>query len=192
LFSKGDVIVQDDASSPVGLAVVQMAKAMGVTTINVVGKTNYVDYKNAAAVVKGMGGDIVVLESYVGTDKYAALISDLSAPKLAFSAAGGSTASSVVGSLSGGKVIVYGAKSADPIVVPAGSKVALEGFWLDDKSAAERTDIISKVAGQEVNVWYECNDMLGADTAIQYAAADFGDRTPMLMMNLPAEKVYEE
>ena len=63
--SSGDVIVQDEADSAVGLAVVQMANAMGVKTINVISKPYALDYESAAAVVKGMGGDIVVNPSYL-------------------------------------------------------------------------------------------------------------------------------
>jgi hypothetical protein len=159
-----------------------MAKAMGVITINVIGKTNMGDFEDAASLVKGMGGDIVVSESYLRSGKYDALISDFPAPKLGFSAAGGATAGNVVRSLSSGKVIVYGAKSADPIVVPAESKVAVEGFWLDDKSADERVEIISKVADQELHIWYECNGMDEFPNAIDDAVNGWGVRTPMLRM----------
>ena len=74
--------------------------------------------------------DIVAVE--LCKSRHDALVSDLPAPTVGFSAAGGAIAGNVVRSLSGGKVVIYGAKSADPIVVPAESKVSVEGFWLDE------------------------------------------------------------
>lgn len=61
----GDVLVQNEADSEIGKAVILKAKERGVTTLNIIA-----DKPGAATIVeelKEIGGDIVVTESYTNT-----------------------------------------------------------------------------------------------------------------------------
>jgi trans-2-enoyl-CoA reductase len=62
----GDVIMQNGANSMVGQAVIQMAREMGVKTINIV-REQRPNIKGVIRTLQGMGGDIVVPDSYVNT-----------------------------------------------------------------------------------------------------------------------------
>lgn len=61
-LKSGDVVLQNDASSTVGLAVIELCKARGIKTVNVVkdcgkGKNDLCQPANQA------GGDVVIRES---------------------------------------------------------------------------------------------------------------------------------
>ena len=60
-LKSGDFVMQNDASSPVGLAVMQLCKARGVKTINVVKDSG--EYSQLFRLVESMGGDVIVRES---------------------------------------------------------------------------------------------------------------------------------
>lgn len=64
--SAGDVIIQNGANSMVGQAVVQMAREMGVRTINVVreGRPNL---PGIIRTLQGMGGDAVITDAFLNT-----------------------------------------------------------------------------------------------------------------------------
>jgi trans-2-enoyl-CoA reductase len=180
-LSPGDIIIQDGAEGAVGTAVVQLASKMGIKTISVVSDSIY--YADTADRLKGMGGDIVVTSSYLHSAGFYNLVSDLPAPKLALSCSGGDIASKVARSLSSGaSLVVYGAKSEGSIQVPSeiADGVSVEGFWLNNKSAAERAEIASKVLG--LNVWVETYPFSDYETALQTAVDGFGNRTVVVKM----------
>ena len=61
----GDVLVQNNADSEFGKAVIQLAKDKNIITVNVIAdKPGSAD---AVEELKRLGGDIVVTESYAGT-----------------------------------------------------------------------------------------------------------------------------
>lgn len=72
----GDVIMQNGANSMVGQAVIQMAREMGVKTINIV-REQRPNIQGVIRTLQGMGGDVVVTDSYVNTPVSARLISSL-------------------------------------------------------------------------------------------------------------------
>jgi NADPH:quinone reductase-like Zn-dependent oxidoreductase len=78
---KGAVVVQSGACSLVGLAVTQLAKAQGLVTINVVQTST--DEEDMVALVKSLGGDVVVPSWYAVSGKFRELVADLPPPALA-------------------------------------------------------------------------------------------------------------
>lgn len=98
-LKSGDFVLQNDASSTVGLAVIELCKSRGVKTINVVkdcGKKSEELYHQAELA----GGDVLIRESQlqsnvvvvVGADEqdFQKILSDLPSPVLVLNGRGGS------------------------------------------------------------------------------------------------------
>jgi hypothetical protein len=79
----GDVVVQSGASSLVGQAVVQLARAKGIVTVSVVAPST--DEEDMVGLLKSLGGDVVVPSAYphCSSWRFKALLADLPAPALA-------------------------------------------------------------------------------------------------------------
>lgn len=82
----GDVVLQNAASGPVGTAVVQIARVMGVSTVSLVAES-MTEYAPTVERLKLMGGDVVIGESYATSAGFKAVLDDLPAPKLALNGA---------------------------------------------------------------------------------------------------------
>lgn len=136
----GDVIIQNDAASSVGQAVIQLAPLKGVKTINILKLGP--SYEDIADYLKDLGADIVLDDEYVGTEAFKKLVSDLPSPALAIDNTGGPGAADLQ-KLAGAKasVVSFG---RTPV---AGSvkHFSLEK-WLSQHSATEKTSMLSKLA----------------------------------------------
>jgi len=124
----GDWVLQSAANSAVGSAVIQMAKARGLRTVNLVRREEVVDG------LKALGADVVL----VGTDDLASRVAEATggAPiKLALDAIGGPLLASLVACLGmGGTLVSYSQVVQEPAAVqPADlifKQITLAGFWL--------------------------------------------------------------
>jgi NADPH:quinone reductase-like Zn-dependent oxidoreductase len=121
-------VIQNAANSGVGRAIVAIAKALGVQTVNVVRRHEVV------AEMKALGGDVVVMD---GSDlaKRVAAETGNAAVTLALDGVGDTSATNLMSCLSEGGVLVsYGGMSRRPMVVQPGSlifkKQTIRGFWL--------------------------------------------------------------
>lgn len=127
-LSPGDVVVQNAANSGVGRSVIQIARVMGLKTVNVVRRPELVEELAA------IGADHVILEG----EKLSARILDLAGGqrlRLGLNAVGGESALGIAGALSdGGVLVTYGAMGRQPIRVPNGllifKNVHFCGFWV--------------------------------------------------------------
>lgn len=124
----GDTIAQNAANSGVGTAVIQLAKQMGLRSINLVRREECVDE------LKAIGADEVVVESESMTDQMKEL-AGRQGVKLALNAVGGESALAVAKILSpGGHHVTYGAMSKKPVTLPNGLLIFKQphfhGFWL--------------------------------------------------------------
>jgi len=141
-LQKGDWLIQSAANSAVGSAVIQMAHARGLRTVNIVRRAEVVDE------LKALGADVVL----VASDDLPQRISEATQGdeiKLALDAVGGSTFKQLVDALSvGGTLVSYSQVIHEPAeVVPADlifKQITVTGFWLthwfseaslDDKQA---------------------------------------------------------
>jgi mitochondrial enoyl-[acyl-carrier protein] reductase / trans-2-enoyl-CoA reductase len=170
-LGQGDVVVQADADSTVGLAVVQLAKLRGVVTVNIV--ADGAGYYDRAGLVKELGGDVVVTDTYAASSpNFAKVLGELGKPKAAFSE--GSALPPAVGA----KAVTYG----------PGGQVA---GWLGKASAAERAKAIEEVAALfrsgALHVWVERHPFGDMKAALAEAKEPFKARKVVLVMNEPAK-----
>lgn len=124
----GEWVIQNAANSAVGGYVVQLAKARGLRTVNVVRR------ESAVASVRDSGADVVLID---GDDLAARVVEATGRAKirLAIDAVGGDSTGRLSDCLADGGVVVnYGALSGEPCKVSPRSlifrDVTLRGFWL--------------------------------------------------------------
>lgn len=138
----GDLIVQNGANSSVGMAVIQLAKHMGVHTLNVV--RDRPNLAELTARLEGLGATVVITEETLANPR---LMEDVLAklpgatkgqtrqPILGFNCVGGSSAADIARLLrDGSSMVTYGGMSRKPVCVPTGrlifNDISLRGFWL--------------------------------------------------------------
>jgi trans-2-enoyl-CoA reductase len=135
----GDWIAQNAANSGVGRSVIQLARALGFRTLNVVRRPELIDE------LVGLGADVVVTEN-VDLRKNAAQLCGAVEPKLGFNAVGGASALNIANALAAGSSLVtYGAMSRQPLKIPNSllifKNLNFRGFWLrrwkENATAAE-------------------------------------------------------
>lgn len=124
----GDWVVQNAANSAVGGYLVQLAKARGLRTVNVVRR------ESAGDAVRELGGDVVLVD---GDDLATRVKEATGGAKIALGidAVGGlATERLSQAVMSGGMVVNYGAMSGEPCAISPGSLIfrgiRLRGFWL--------------------------------------------------------------
>lgn len=135
----GDWVVQNAANSAVGRCVIQIAKARGWKTLNVVRRPELIEELMAE------GADSVVLDS---TD-----LREIKTPrpKLALNAVGGPSALNLAnGLVDGGTLVTYGAMGRQPLKIPNGllifRNLSFLGFWLRKwKETASREKLESTI-----------------------------------------------
>lgn len=124
----GDWVIQNAANSGVGRAVIQIAKQLGIKTVNIVRRAELIPELEAegADVVLTEGGD---LRAQVGERTGRAKIS------LALNSVGGESALAIANVLAThGTHVTYGAMSLQPVRVPNGllifKDLRFRGFWV--------------------------------------------------------------
>lgn len=125
----GDWVIQNAANSGVGYAVLALAKAAGVRTINVVRRLD------VAAALSALGADAVLVDGPRLACEVAELTGDAHRPRLALDAIGGDATRRLAQALAeGGSVVNYGMLSGEPCMLDPGDvvfrDVRLRGFWL--------------------------------------------------------------
>lgn len=140
-LESGDWLIQDAANSGVGLALINLAKAEGVRTVNVVRRPEPV------ARLEALGADVVLVDG----DNLAERVAEATgqAPvRLAIDAVGGSQVMRLADCLAEeGTVVNYGLLSGEPCQIRADQTifkgVTLTGFWLQKRlTSMARPEII--------------------------------------------------
>lgn len=140
--SPGDWVIQNAANSAVGRALVALAAAKGLRTINIVRRQELADE------LRALGGDHVLLDD----DDLAGHVTALTGGaqiQLAVDAVGGASSGRLAGCLSkGGTLVTYGAMSGEPMRIDPARLVfgdlRLRGFWLTRYLAeTPRADIVA-------------------------------------------------
>jgi trans-2-enoyl-CoA reductase len=167
-LGEGDVVLQADADSTVGLAVVQLAKARGIMTVNIL--ADGAGYYDRAGLVKSLGGDVVVTDKYAASSpNFAKAVLELGKPKAAFSE---------------GSPLPAGAPKA--VTYGPGGQVA---GWLAKAAPAERTKAIEEVGAAfrsgALHVWVERHPFGDLPAALAEAKEPFKTRKVTLVMNDP-------
>jgi len=152
-LSPGDVVIQNGANSAVGLAVIQLAKHMGLKTINVV--RDRPDLTQLTARLKELGADVVVTEESISTSTSSQFASQLGSPVLGLNCVGGKSASEIARLLADRcPMVTYGGMSRKPVTVPTGklifNDIILRGFWLSrwtaEHTKKERKEMIDEIS----------------------------------------------
>lgn len=124
----GDWVIQNAANSAVGGYLVQLAKARGLHTVNVVRRDS------ATAEVEALGGDVVLVDG----DDLAGRVRDAVGDAriaLGIDAVGGDATERLAQALAPGATVVnYGAMAGEPCMLSPASLIfrgiVLRGFWL--------------------------------------------------------------
>jgi len=137
----GEWIVQNAANSGVGRAVIQIARACGWKTVNIVRRPGLKEE------LEGIGAD-VVLEEGEGLAKRITEAASGSNIRLALNAVGGECALSQAKALaSGGIHVTYGAMSLQPLRMPNGllifKDLTFRGFWVSQWYRAAREEDVA-------------------------------------------------
>lgn len=136
----GDWLIQDAANSGVGLALISLARAEGVRTVNVVRRSELV------ARLQAQGADVVLVDGDDLADRVQAATGEVR-PRLAIDAVGGSQVMRLADCLAeGGTVVNYGLLSGEPCQIRADQtifkSITLTGFWLQKiLTSMMRTDV---------------------------------------------------
>ncbi len=126
----GDWIIQNAANSAVGECVIQLAKALGLRTANLVRSP-----EKHEANLRALGADIVVADDDKALKAVLAQTGG-AAPRLALNSIGGMSAITLTRALgNNGQLVTFGGMTGDAIRFPTREfifkNVALRGFWMD-------------------------------------------------------------
>jgi trans-2-enoyl-CoA reductase len=133
----GDWVVQNAANSGVGRAVIQIARELGLKTLNLVRREELIPELHA------IGADLVVLDDDEPVRRAAKAVRSV----LALNAVGGASAGRVARCLiEGGTVVTYGGMAREPLALPVGPLIFQDlrwrGFWVSRwYKAAAHSDI---------------------------------------------------
>eukprot|EP01041_Mallomonas_annulata_P003834 gene3836-7637_t len=193
----GDVIMQNGANSMVGLAVVQMAREMGVKTINIV-RADRVDADNTLRLLSGYGGDVNVLDTFVNTPGFREILSELPPCKLALNCVGGELVTDMARCLpEGATIVTYGGMSKRPVTIPyellTYKQLNLRGFWVsqwhknDDgkERTAMLTDISNMIRDKKLSFLFEMHDFDDFNYALEKSQEPCRLRKVVLNMDYP-------
>ncbi|KAJ3110408.1 hypothetical protein HK100_003047, partial [Physocladia obscura] len=139
----GDVIIQNGANSAVGQSVIQISKAFGIKTVNMIrgtvdgGKTARPDLSEWKSKLSSLGADIVITEEEMRSREVLQQIQNLGdgMPKLGFNCVGGKSSTNLARVLANGATMVtYGGMSKEPVPVPTSllifKDLQVKGFWM--------------------------------------------------------------
>ncbi|XP_050994565.1 enoyl-[acyl-carrier-protein] reductase, mitochondrial isoform X2 [Labeo rohita] len=129
--------------TPVGQAVIQIAAALGLKTINIIR-----DRPNCAELIdelQSLGADYVLTEEEVMSTGLHWVFEEVPKPKLGLNCVGGLSGGLVLSNLDyGGTMVTYGGMAKRPLQIPAKSfifhNVTLKGFWLTQWKREHRED----------------------------------------------------
>ncbi|XP_022046454.1 enoyl-[acyl-carrier-protein] reductase, mitochondrial [Acanthochromis polyacanthus] len=129
----GDSVIQNAANSGVGQAVIQIAAARGINTINVI--RDRPEFTQLSDRLMGMGASHVIKEETLRRPEIKELFKTCPKPKLALNGVGGKSATELLRHLQvGGSMVTYGGMSKQPVTVPVSAlifkDVKVRGFWV--------------------------------------------------------------
>ncbi len=125
----GDWVIQNAANSAVGVAVIQLARVLGIRTVNLVRRAELI------ADLRAEGGDVVLVDDESVDQKKIAEATGGTSIFLGLNCVGGESALRVSNALAhGGTLVTYGAMARQPVRMPAGLLVfkdlTFRGFWI--------------------------------------------------------------
>ncbi|ORY56504.1 NAD(P)-binding protein [Neocallimastix californiae] len=202
-LKKGDVIIQNGANSAVGQSVIQIAKAWGIKTINVI--RDRPNFDELAGELHKLGATLVIKEEDLRSNSTRELVKNLGNPvRLALNCVGGKSASGITRLLGNNATIVtYGGMSKQPLTFGTGPFIFKNlracGYWNSrwNKEASKKDkqymydDICELIRGgylsepwHEETKWEANDDDKTLDRkfkkALSKAGASFGNKKQIL------------
>eukprot|EP00948_MAST-09A_sp_MAST-9A-sp1_P004280 g4280.t1 len=175
-LENGDVVVQNNADSIVGQAVIQIAKKKGLKTINLINEGP--DYNERVEGLKAFGGDVVT-GGNLPRHQLEALLSDLPAPKLGVDGGGQGGAATIARLLTAGNntcasLVTYAGTRTQPFALPystlLNNGLSISGFnlenWGKSHSLAEFQEMLDNVSGMDLQFWLEKKDFNSFEEAL--------------------------
>ncbi|XP_070260659.1 enoyl-[acyl-carrier-protein] reductase, mitochondrial isoform X1 [Myotis yumanensis] len=129
----GDSVIQNASNSGVGQAVIQIAAALGLRTINVV--RDRPDLQKLTDRLKNLGAEHVITEEELRTHEMKNVFKDMPQPRLALNCVGGKSSTELLRHLApGGTMVTYGGMAKQPVIASVSQLIfkdlKLRGFWL--------------------------------------------------------------
>ena len=143
----GEWVIQNAANSAAGRAVIQIARELGIKTVNVVRREELVEE------LRVQGGDVVLIDGEALRDDVKES-TDGALIRLGLNAVGGDSALRLMNCLApGGTLVTYGAMSLQPLKVPNGllifKDLRFRGIWInkwyDNASQTERMEAFDRI-----------------------------------------------
>jgi trans-2-enoyl-CoA reductase len=124
----GDWVIQNASNSGVGRSVIQIAKSLGLRTINLVRRPELIEE------LQELGADSVLLDHPDSLPAIKELVGK-KAPRLALNAVGGESVSLLCKAVApGAKIVTYGAMSKQPLRIGNGllifKDLSFHGYWI--------------------------------------------------------------
>ncbi|CAG4951931.1 unnamed protein product [Colias eurytheme] len=139
-LKEGDVVIQNGANSACGQNVIQICKAWGIKTVNVV--RNRPDIAELKKYLQDLGATYVFTEEEMR--KITIFKGEVKKPQLALNCVGGKSATELFRYMDhGGIMVTYGGMSREPVIVPTSAFIfknnSCRGFWMTawNKNAPE-------------------------------------------------------
>lgn len=200
----GDVVMQNGANSMVGLAVIQMARQMGIKTVNIV-RSDRPEVDQTLRLLTNLGGDVNVTDKYVNTHAFNEVLKDLGPCRLAFNCVGGELVTEMARCMdSHGTIVTYGGMSKRPINVPldllASKNMTLAGFWVTEwykthariDRAVMIADIANMIRQKNLTLFFETHDFDDFHWALKRSLEPFAMRKVVLRMDYPDRLVEHD
>ncbi|XP_042851978.1 enoyl-[acyl-carrier-protein] reductase, mitochondrial isoform X1 [Panthera tigris] len=145
----GDSVIQNASNSGVGQAVIQIATALGLRTVNVV--RDRPDIQKLTDRLKSLGAEHVLTEEELRKHEMKNFFKDMPQPRLALNCVGGKSSTELLRHLApGGTMVTYGGMAKQPVIASVSQLIfkdlKLRGFWLSqwkkDHSPAQFKELI--------------------------------------------------
>jgi trans-2-enoyl-CoA reductase len=193
----GDVIIQNGANSMVGLAVIQMAKLMGIKTINIV-RSDRPNVTDVLRMIETLGGDVNITDDQINTVEFREILADLPPCKLAFNCIGGEHTTEMIRCLdTNATVVTYGGMSKKPLTIPfdilASKQLQVKGFWManwyETNGITAKTDmmndIVDLIRNKQLTFFYEVHDFDDFHHALDISTRPYQLRKVILNLDHP-------
>lgn len=194
-LAAGTWVVQNTASSAAGHCVIQIAKSLGLRTLN------FVRRPESIAVCEALGADLVFVDDAEGLSAAKAALAGCGAPAplLALNSVGGDSALRLMDLLGPhGTHVTYGAMARQPLKVPNGMLIfkglTLGGFWLTRWAASMGNDRMAELYQKLAQL--ALNGQLRQQIAAAYPVAQYrealkhaagGARNGKILLTFPEE-----
>ncbi|MDR3229458.1 MAG: 2-enoyl thioester reductase domain-containing protein [Puniceicoccales bacterium] len=141
----GDWVIQNAANSAVGECVIQLAKARGLRTVNLVRSP-----EKHAARLTAFGADLVLADDKDALKTIQAALGKNIAPRLALNSIGGTSAVTLLRALGqDGVLVTFGGMTGDLVRFPTRefifNNITCRGFWMDRWARTASEDELSTV-----------------------------------------------